>query len=107
MDHFKKLKDIAEKEILKGFHAKFIHTKNMTIAYWRIEKGASLPLHAHIHEQVSNVLEGEFEMTVDGKTSICRNGDVVAIPSNIEHGGKALTDCYILDIFQPAREDYR
>ena len=107
MDHFLKLGGIPEKEIVKGFHAKFIHTENMTIVYWRIKKGANLPMHSHVHEQVTNVLEGEFEMTVADKTTICRKGDVVTIPSNIAHGGKALTDCYILDIFQPAREDYR
>ena len=107
MDHFLKLESIPEKEIVKGFHAKFIHTDNMTIAYWRVEKGAALPLHSHIHEQVTNVLEGQFEMTVGDKTSICENGKVVAIPSNIPHGGKAITDCFILDIFQPVREDYR
>lgn len=107
MSHFFKLGSIPEKEIIKGFYAKFIHTENMTLAYWRIEKGATLPMHAHIHEQVTNVLEGEFEMTINAKTTTCRNGDVVAIPSNVLHGGKALTDCYILDIFQPVREDYR
>jgi len=107
MDHFLHLQSIPEKEIAKGFHAKFIHTKNMTIAYWRVEKGASLPMHSHIHEQVTNVLEGEFEMTVGDETSICKNGEVVTIPSNVAHGGKALTDCFILDIFQPVREDYR
>lgn len=107
MSHFFKLESIPEKEIIKGFHAKFIHTENMTLAYWRIEKDSILPVHAHFHEQVSNVLEGEFEITVNAKTTICRKGDVVVIPSNMPHGGKALTDCYILDIFQPVREDYR
>ena len=107
MDHFLSLENIPENEIAKGFHAKFIHTDKMTIAYWRVEKGAELPLHSHIHEQVTNVLEGKFEMTVGKETSICENGKVVAIPSNVPHSGKALTDCIILDIFQPAREDYR
>ena len=107
MDHFLHLQNIPEKEIAKGFHAKFVHTKNMTIAYWRVEKGASLPMHSHIHEQITNVLEGEFEMTVGDETSICKNGKVVTIPSHVAHGGKALTDCFILDIFQPVREDYR
>ncbi len=106
MNPFIKLESIPEKEIVKGFHAKFIHTDNMTLGYWRIEKGAILPMHAHIHEQVTNVLEGEFDITVNAKTTTCRNGDVVAISSNVFHGGKALTDCYILDIFQPTREDY-
>ena len=48
MDHFLKLDGIPEKEIIKGFYAKFIHTEKMTIAYWRVEKGANLPMHSHI-----------------------------------------------------------
>lgn len=107
MDHVLQLESIPEKEIIKGFHAKFIHTENMTIAYWRVEKGATLPMHSHIHDQVTNVFEGEFEITVADKTSICQNGEIVTIPSNVPHGGRALTDCIIMDIFHPVREDYR
>ena len=107
MNNFLNLDLIPEQEILKGFHGKFVHTPSMTFAYWRIEKGAELPQHSHFHEQVANVLEGEFELTVDGETKVCRKGDVVTIPSNISHGGKALTECYILDVFQPVREEYR
>jgi len=31
---------------------------------------------------------------------------VVLIPSDAKHSGKALTDCTIIDIFNPVREDY-
>jgi len=29
------------------------------------------------------------------------------IPGGTEHGGEAITDCVLVDIFTPVREDYR
>lgn len=95
------------REIVEGFHGNFIHTEKMTLAYWDIAKSASLPPHSHPHEQVVNMLEGEFELVVDGKALRLKPGDVVVIPSNVPHQGQAITECRILDVFQPPRDDYR
>lgn len=93
--------------ISRGFHARMIHTDNMTIAYVDVEEGADLPEHAHVHEQVLNVLEGRFELIVNGQPHLLEPGDVFAIPSNAPHSGKAHTSCRIIDVFQPVREDFR
>jgi quercetin dioxygenase-like cupin family protein len=34
-------------------------------------------------------------------------GDVLVIPPNVPHSGKALTDVSVMDAFAPVREDYR
>ena len=102
-----KLAELPEKEIVPGYHARFVHSQNMTLAYWRIEAGAELPEHAHPHEQVLNLLEGEFEAIVAGQTNHLLPGMVSIIPSNVRHSGKALTACRILDAFYPVREEYR
>ena len=101
------ISDIEPKEIVKGYKGRFLHTETMTIVYWDVEAGAELPMHHHIHEQVSQILEGEFEMTIGGITKVHKPGSMLVIPSNVEHSGKAITPCKILDIFNPVREDYK
>lgn len=106
-DYFLHISDINAKEIVKGFHGRMIHTDQMTVAHFRIEAGSVLPEHHHVHQQVTNVISGELELTVGGLTRVCKAGDVAVIPSHVPHSGKALTDCFVLDVFQPTREDYK
>ena len=101
------LDSIEARELVQGFRVKFVHSESMTFAYWEISEGAALPGHAHPHEQVVNMLDGRFRFTVNGETRVLVSGDVVVIPSNATHSGTALTDCQILDVFHPVREDYR
>ena len=104
---FVDLSELTEREVVPGFHGKFVHSENMTTSFWRIEAGAELPEHTHPHEQVSVVVEGKFEMTLAGEKLQLENGKVAVIPSNVPHSGKALTNCTIIDVFYPVREEYR
>jgi len=101
------LNTLTSKELIPGYHAKMIHGDKMSIAYWTVEKGAEVPEHSHMHEQVMQVLEGEFEFTVDGQTKVYYPGDIVLIASHKKHSGKAITDCKLMDIFSPTREEYK
>ena len=103
----KPLAEVPPYERLPGMRGKFLHSGTMTFVYWDIDEGAALPRHAHHHEQVVNMLEGEFELVVDGTPHRLKPGDVLAIPGNAPHSGRAITRCRILDVFWPIREDYR
>ena len=104
---FLDLQSLTEKEIVPGYRARFVHGDKLTLAYWDVDPGAELPEHSHPHEQVANVLEGQFELTVDGESQVLEPGQVAVIPSNLPHSGKAITPCKLLDVFHPARDDYR
>jgi quercetin dioxygenase-like cupin family protein len=104
---FINIETLQEREIIPGFNGRFLHTANLTLAYWDIKAGSTLPEHHHIHEMIVNLIDGEFEMTIGGKTQTLKPGMVAAIPGNVPHSGKALTDCRIIDVFYPIREDYQ
>ena len=101
------IKDVKEKELFPGYTSRFVHTKNMTFNFIDIEAGYPFPEHSHMHEQVTIVLEGKFELTIDGETKVLEGGSVVAIPPNATHVGKAITKCKLIDVFYPIREDYK
>ena len=101
------LTDIETKEIMPGFHGKMIHGETMTLAYWEVEEGATVPEHSHKNEQIMQVLEGTFEFTVNGLTKLYKPNDLVIIPPFAPHSGKALTPCKLMDIFSPVREEYK
>lgn len=107
MSTFIKLNEIKQVEMIPGFKARFIHTANMTISYWEIAMGSKLPEHHHHHEQVSQVMEGKFELTINGVSQVMEQGKIAVIPSNAIHSGFAITACKVMDIFHPVREDYR
>jgi quercetin dioxygenase-like cupin family protein len=94
-------------EPFPGYHARFFHSATMTLSHLEVDCGAILAEHQHRHEQVVNMLEGEFELTMNGETRILRPGDVAIIPGNTPHSGRAITKCRIIDAFHPAREDYQ
>ena len=104
---FRLFGDIKTVEVAPGFFSKLIHTETNTINFLEVKKGASIPRHRHVHEQLSFAIEGKFEMTVDGVPKVLEPGVFAVIPSNVWHGGIAITDCKLIDFFSPVREDYR
>ncbi len=101
------LNDIPAKEIVPGFWGRFVHGEQSTLAFWQIRAGHSLPLHQHVHEQITHIVSGEMEMMIGGEQKILSAGMVSVIPSNTPHSGYARTDCVVIDSFAPVREDYR
>ena len=101
------LNDAKQNELFAGFKGRFVHSATMTFIHWEIDAGAVLPVHSHPHEQVAHMIEGEFEITIDGETHVLRPGSIAVIPSYATHSGRALTACRIIDAFHPIRDDYR
>ncbi|PLX66829.1 MAG: cupin domain-containing protein [Denitrovibrio sp.] len=104
---FVNMNEIKTKNIIEGAEAKMVHTDGMTLSQWSFKAGTKLPEHSHFHEQMTKLISGKFEMTVDGVTKILEKTDIVVIPPNAVHSGIAITDCELVDVFHPARDDYK
>ncbi len=101
------LNDITEKEIIPGFKGKFIHSENVTLVHWQIKAGSQLKEHNHHHEQITNVINGILELKIENKTKQLKSGELAIVPPNIKHEARAITNCFIIDVFYPIREDYK
>jgi quercetin dioxygenase-like cupin family protein len=101
------LNTVSVREIFPGIRARVVHTERTSQSWVELEPDASFPEHHHPHEQTVNVLEGRLELTVDGATHVLVPGSVFVIPPDAPHSGRALERCRVLDVFSPARDDYR
>ncbi|MBL7808832.1 MAG: cupin domain-containing protein [Saprospiraceae bacterium] len=101
------LNQLPARELVKGFTGRFVHTDQVTIGYVDIVSGSVLPEHHHVHEQITTVLEGALEITVEGVKHLLQAGHVLVIPSNARHSAIALSNCKVIDVFNPVREDYK
>ena len=90
----------------KRFDVRFIHTDNITVAFNELKAGAEVPVHTHVHETIDYIQEGMLQMTIGEETVEMPAGAVARVPSNIPHGAKAVTDCKVINVFYPAREDF-
>jgi quercetin dioxygenase-like cupin family protein len=107
MKHFFQLSELSKLAVPdKSFDVRFINTDNMTVAFNELKAGAEVPEHTHIHETIDFVQEGTLQMTINNETVEMNAGAVARVPSNIPHKAIALTDCKVINIFYPAREDF-
>jgi quercetin dioxygenase-like cupin family protein len=98
---------IPVKEIAPGYASKLIHTAHNTFNFIEVTEGSTVPLHSHLHEQCAFVLEGEFELNINGQARRLTPGVFAIIPPHVPHSGLAITHCRLLDVFSPVREDYK
>jgi quercetin dioxygenase-like cupin family protein len=101
------LNTVPVKEIFPGIRARVVHTERTSQSFVEIQAGASFPQHQHPHEQTVNMLEGELEIVVGNETHRLTPGQVLVIPPDVPHSGRAVTNCRVLDVFAPTRDDYR
>jgi quercetin dioxygenase-like cupin family protein len=102
-----RLSELDPKVELPGAQGRMVHSDHLTVSHWHFDAGADLPAHSHPHEQIANMISGEFQLTVDGEARILRPGDIVIVPPDVPHSGHAITASYIIDVFYPVREDFK
>jgi len=103
----KPIKSIKPKELVPGITGYYAHGDSMTFGYVELKGGSSIPMHQHVHEQITYIIDGELDMVIGGQPCLLTNGMYHVIPSNTPHSAVAKTDCKVIDAFSPARDDYK
>ena len=98
--------EIALEKVTEVISRKIITGAREMLTQIYLKRGALVPMHKHESEQLTYVLQGALRFLVGGEEVIVREGEVLAIPSWLEHQAEALDDTLTLDIFSPIREDW-
>jgi quercetin dioxygenase-like cupin family protein len=90
-----------------GLHRQILaNTPAMMLVRHDLCKGWRGAAHQHPHEQLVYVIRGRIQFEANGAKFDAVAGDNFIVASNVEHQATALEDSVVLDVFNPAREDY-
>src|SRR5437762_13419288 len=76
------------------------------IAQIYLKRGCLVPMHAHESEQMTYVLQGALRFLIAGEEITLREGEVLHIPSWVEHQAEALDDTFERGVFSPVRRGW-
>jgi quercetin dioxygenase-like cupin family protein len=93
-------------EVNPLLHRQMVVGQQVMLARILLKKGCIVPLHSHVNEQISYILEGALKFWINDREIVVRSGEVLTIPANMPHKAEALEDTIDLDIFHPPRADW-
>jgi unsaturated pyranuronate lyase len=98
--------DVALEQVKPLIERQLIVGDNIMIARVLLKKGAFVPMHSHLNEQITYILEGALKFSIHDKEIVVAAGEVLTIPAGIPHEAVALEDTVDLDVFTPPRKDW-
>ncbi len=98
--------EIALEKVTEMVSRKLVTGEREMLAQVYLKRGCLVPLHSHPSEQMTYVLQGALRFVVAGEEITVREGEVLHIPSSVEHQAEALEDTFELDVFSPIRQDW-
>ena len=101
------IKNLKSKELAPGITGYYAHGEKSSLGYLELKKGSQVPLHSHINEQITYIIEGQLDMMIGGVACSLTDGMYHVIHANVPHSAIAITDCKVIDAFSPVREDYK
>ncbi len=81
-------------------------SEKMTVVEVSFAAGASVPEHAHPHEQIGYVARGRVRFSIAGETRELAEGDGYLVPGEAPHAVTALEAAVCVDVFSPPRTEY-
>ena len=93
--------EIALEKVTEMISRKIVTGERLMSTQIYLKKGALVPKHSHESEQMTYVLQGALKFLINGEEITVREGEVLHIPSWIDHQAEALDDTFELDLVQP------
>lgn len=102
--------DTPATQVASNISRKLLHLNNLMMVIVDFTDGPqSEPEkpHAHPHEQISYIAEGEVYLFVDGDKKRLKAGDMFAVPGGVYHCIQMLSaQVRIIDSFSPIRQEF-
>ena len=98
--------EIALEKVTEMLSRKVVTGEREMLVQIYVKRGCLVPMHSHESEQMVYVLQGALRFLVGGEEITVREGEVLHIPSLVEHQAEALEDTFELDVFSPIRKDW-
>lgn len=83
---------------IEGVKSHLAQSGDQQFVFMTFEKDVEVPDHFH-EAQWCVVLEGEIELTIDGKKNVFKKGDTYFIPKNVKHSAKIKKGYSDLNLF--------
>ena len=97
--------DLDAVEFVSGLQFRPVVGDRMMVNFVNYEPNTVAPSHTHSEEQVTFVIDGEFEFDLDGDVRTMRRGMAVHVPPGVPHGAQTRdSTCYEVDVFAPPRK---
>ena len=106
---FYRWNDMPKETVSETLDRRLITGDRIMISHVYLKKGSIVPRHSHENEQITYILEGGLRFWIGPEESQVIDvmaGEVLHIPSMVQHKAEALEDTLDLDVFSPPREDW-
>ena len=101
--------DMPKEQVSETLDRRLITGDRIMISHVYLKKGSVVPRHSHEDEQITYILEGGLRFWIGADESQVIDvlaGEVLHIPSMVQHKAEALEDTLDVDVFSPPREDW-
>ena len=101
--------DMPKEKVNETLDRRLITGDRIMLSHVYLKKGSIVPRHSHENEQITYILEGGLRFWIGADESQVIDvmaGEVLHIPSMVQHKAEALEDTLDVDVFSPPREDW-
>ena len=101
--------EVPTEQVNPWMERKIVWGEKLMIAKLKFKDGFVVPLHYHVHEQVTQVIAGKMRFWLgENKDQVIdlEAGDVLVIPSNLPHEALMIGEVEEIDTWSPPRQDW-